>query len=309
MLSKKILFTLIALLGALFALVQSQNNDGSLIENWSYSGQMAVKSQPGMVVNGHEQALSNMYGSDSGFVQVPHFQGVLSPRFSNVDYGAHIKYNMPDKRNMGVPKHPLDYANMVDGRPVSHSRQHARESYAPSCAKGGMARNLSKARAPLPAGHSGSNYQQVYDALDGEEVSMGNELPVGSMSSLDGLGNNNQVVTFNNLTYTNKKSKLWGRGDMIRGDLAITPNQTGWFSVYPTINTDLNAGALNVMAGNNEGNAATLDLMYRASGGAQSTLAGVDVRSMRSSPQANMAQQNISSLSNSLGDLQVTAFP
>ena len=37
------------------------------------------------------------------------FQSSLSPRFSNVNYGANIRYNLPSYENMGVPNDPISY--------------------------------------------------------------------------------------------------------------------------------------------------------------------------------------------------------
>ena len=37
------------------------------------------------------------------FTIPPNYQSVLSPRFSNVGYGAHIRYNMPDMNELAVP--------------------------------------------------------------------------------------------------------------------------------------------------------------------------------------------------------------
>lgn len=46
---------------------------------------------------------------DSGpdFFQTPHFQGILSPRFSNTDYGPYIRTELPPYQAMGVPADPL----------------------------------------------------------------------------------------------------------------------------------------------------------------------------------------------------------
>ena len=41
------------------------------------------------------------------FFQVPNFQGILSPRFSNVNYGADLRSKFPNYNQMGVPQDPL----------------------------------------------------------------------------------------------------------------------------------------------------------------------------------------------------------
>jgi hypothetical protein len=41
------------------------------------------------------------------FFQVPNFQSILSPRFSNVNYGADLRTKFPNYNRMGVPQDPL----------------------------------------------------------------------------------------------------------------------------------------------------------------------------------------------------------
>lgn len=41
------------------------------------------------------------------FFQVPNFQGILSPRFSNVNYGPDLRTEFPNYNRMGVPQDPL----------------------------------------------------------------------------------------------------------------------------------------------------------------------------------------------------------
>lgn len=41
------------------------------------------------------------------FFQTPHFQGILSPRFSNVDYGPYIRTQLPPYDKMAVTADPL----------------------------------------------------------------------------------------------------------------------------------------------------------------------------------------------------------
>lgn len=42
------------------------------------------------------------------------YQSILPPRFSNVDYGADIRYNMPSASNLGSPSDPLMFQSLVD---------------------------------------------------------------------------------------------------------------------------------------------------------------------------------------------------
>lgn len=45
--------------------------------------------------------------STQDFFQVPNFQSILSPRFSNVNYGANLRTEFPNYNRMGVPQDPL----------------------------------------------------------------------------------------------------------------------------------------------------------------------------------------------------------
>jgi len=45
--------------------------------------------------------------NDQDFFQVPNFQGILSPRFSNVNYGPDLRTKFPNYNRMGVPQDPL----------------------------------------------------------------------------------------------------------------------------------------------------------------------------------------------------------
>lgn len=64
------------------------------------------------VNNNNNKAPKGSYGPRKGdFFQIPGtFQPILSPRFSNVDYGAMIRYNRPCNQFLGVPpNNPYSY--------------------------------------------------------------------------------------------------------------------------------------------------------------------------------------------------------
>ena len=85
--------------------------------------------------------------------------------------------------------------------------------------------------------------------------------------------------------------------DTFRGDLAIVPNQNGWFNVSAVPKQDLNPGAINVMAGNNNETSNALAELISATSG-DSTFAGV--------PMSSISQTQTGS---SLADVTVAAFP
>ena len=81
------------------------------------------------------------------------------------------------------------------------------------------------------------------------------DLPV-DMCNVNMMGSDSQPVVYDRLIYSNIKSKLRGRGDYIRGDLMITPDNMkcdggghpGWFQVSAKPNRDLNMGAMSMIA-------------------------------------------------------------
>jgi hypothetical protein len=170
------------------------------------------------------------------------------------------------------------------------------DSGVPSCGKGGYGLGKEVGGGyELPVGYTNGNYGDIYDSLtlDGQPAPIVSRpcqdsgcgadqrasLPIGTMSVTDSDGTEDQIVFANNLMYAaNAKDRLRAHSDYIRGDLPITPTSVGWFSVYPNINTALNPGALNVLGGgvNNDTNAKLIQLMMNSTGGAQTTLSGVD---------------------------------
>ena len=279
----------------------------------------------------------NAYSKGS-FVSTPQFQSVLAPRFSNLSYGADIRYNLPDRKNMGVPCHPLSYGDMAS-QPAenyvspqttesrnSESRA-SKENYNGSCAGGcsgdsgvvscgpggyGMGHRVAGGY-PLKPGYTAdggcltSNWQEVYDSLPHTDVET-EPLPIATMSSMDGAGNMQQVVVSERLYSVNQKNRNAGLADLIRGDLPITPCQTGWFSVSVNPATNLWGGALLAMNGDGSTNMATLDLMTKATAGAVSANGGVDMNEM---PSYRAMVQGSSVLGSSAGggDVVVTQFP
>lgn len=343
---------------ALTKLDIGQNENNKIKENFWNGIQFTAGAMPAArLPNGELSAIGGNYmapdmmGSGK-FVSTPAFQAVLSPRFSNVQYGANIKYNMPDRQNLGVPCEPLTFGSMAQEnylkqrtepmtsqannqiRNVPQGQQprgpienfDAKENYdcancgsgqcgsPASCGKGGYGLGHKVAGGyELPSGYAAGNYWDVYDSLPGDKV-MGGELPVGTMSTMDGAGNLNQVVMVQHIMPMNNKasSRLRSQGDPIRGDLAIVPCQSGWFSVYPNIARDVQEGAMNVLAGAGGGGESynkLMNLLVNASGGTQTALGGVDLAESLPEYNVNMATSMTTSLKNAMSDVQVSAFP
>ena len=225
------------------------------------------------------------------FFSVPgQYQAMLSPRMSGgVDYGANIRYNVPAYTNLAVPSDPLSMGNMATKE--NFSRKSTNE--VPS--------NL-RHKVGTPAGFAAGNYNEVstkgYESKNAYLNSQ-STLPVGTMSSINQLGEVEQPIIYDQLSYANRRSKLRSGGDPIRGDLPIIPMSGGWFvpSVDPQI--DLQSGAMNVMGGMmNETTSQLAQLIANASQGTASSVGGV-----------NMSNIYGTVLENGRGDVQITAYP
>lgn len=378
----KILVTVLGLAMAVVA-ISSFESHPKVEENWIGSISLKARAMPMVVTpSGDKVAIGGNYMAPSNlgsgaFVSVPSFQGILAPRFSNVDYGASIKYNMPDRKNMAVPCDPLTFGKMAqegfvqnrgnvvpkgselkyptdrqiagtDSQVPGQGRQtFSKEGYCgggqnfansvpsgsssgtglssgcesgscsfaasatPSCGKGGygMGHDVS-GDFSVPPGYTNGNFDEVSDSIPASAENLGSALPIGTMTTMDASGNTEQFVAMNQIMVGQTKSRLFNLGDMIRGDLAISPCQTGWFSVYPNISADLNAGAINVLTGTGgEANTKLMNLLVTASGGSRTTFGGVDLRESLPEYNTMMAGEQVTRLSNAMGDINVTAFP
>lgn len=218
------------------------------------------------------------------FISTPNFQSILAPRFDNNGYGANIRYNLPDMKNMASPASPLNFANM------------AKEGYVPSCSGyGGVA---SGGMPPASDPVNGVN------SPDTTYMGQGNSLPIGSMTTLSAAGDPQQVQVYERYMTANPRDRLFGRGDYIRGDLPVVPDKTGWFQVHPTVSTSLNPGALAVLGGiGNQTAQQMYSLVNRDSGGARKAIGGINLSDVKMQNSYNLG------LSNSIADVSVSAFP
>ena len=93
---------------------------------------------------------------------------------------------------------------------------------------------------------------------------------------MNGMPESEQPAIYNRLIYSNKKSRNYANGDFIRGDLPIAPNSGKWFvSSINNPETDLNQGAINIIAGaNNETARRTQALRNSFSSGTLKTVEG-----------------------------------
>lgn len=83
----------------------------------------------------------------------------------------------------------------------------------------------------------------------------GNDMPINDMCDVNVFGSEEQPIIYDRVMYSNMRSRLYGQGDFIRGDLHIEPDvykpgygAVNWFQVHPKPTKDLNRGALFVIA-------------------------------------------------------------
>lgn len=228
------------------------------------------------------------------FFQTPGFQGILSPRFSNVNYGPDLRTQLPGYDTTGVPADPL-------GGKVGGSFYAADSGCGPYNTTYQTERIASDSYNP--SSYANGNYKQALAAgIQADLLSDVENVPSGSFLTAD--GELKQPIIYDRYLYANRHSRLRAQGDPIRGDLPITPASGNWFtpSVHPNI--DLQAGAMNVMGGvNNETNHQLANLIYNTSGGGDTTIGGVDMTRM------NMSNSIFGATAAARGDVIMTSFP
>ena len=306
MLDGKLLTTLFGVLIAFMAVLKLKSSD----TNEGFLGMLpSMQYKLDREVGTHKGDLYSIPGT---------YQSILSPRFSNVDYGANIRYNLPSYQHQATPCDPLSMGQMasknynMQKNNMPKNGMQTKENYgcghcgggcgAAGCSAGGISQSFKSSTPATPGGWADGNYNEVLNASYGgsEFPSVQDSLvPVGDMTMINSVGETVQPIVYDRYIYANRNSRLRSQGDPIRGDLPIVPCSSGWFrpSVHPSI--DLQEGAMNVMGGiRNETSNALADLINTASGGGDSTIGGV-----------NMVNQFSGSLGAAQRDVSITAFP
>jgi hypothetical protein len=256
------------------------------------------------------------------FFQVPNFQGILSPRFSNVNYGPDLRTKFPNYNRMGVPQDPLqENANPPDplNYAIAEGIPKAQASLVEAFQGHGWqeSKHLGAPKIPLDphnpysAAYANGDYNQVINmavgaGADGWPTSTVAQLDQASFMTQD--GEMKQPIVYDRYMYANRNSRLRGQGDPIRGDLPIVPISGNWFipsaAAGNNVNQVLQQGAMNVLGGvNNETSNSLANLIYNSSGGTDTTIGGVDMA------QTNMSHQVYGAASAAMGDVQTTSFP
>ena len=333
MLDGKLIATLLGLVASI-AMIKKINDDEKTTEHWwgslpRVTTRADLVAKPAQPQYASSSAGGSMQGANKGDIfSIPGtYQAMLSPRFSNTQYGANISYNMPNYQNQAVPAGPLDFGSMASSSyyrsPGTREdfRQPVVENYPcqGNCSGGCTVVGCGKGGAPCPsdfrtstpispAGYADGNYNQVANEVYSQFPDAGNELPVGDMTTMTSSGQEINSIVYDRPMYAMPKSRLFANSDYIRGDLAIIPHETGWFRPSVTPNIDLNPGALAVMGGiNNDSAKDTASLIYQASSGGQSTLGGVNMKSYFN--KVNMNNQYQGAYSAAGRDVEFTSFP
>jgi len=263
-------------------------------------------------IPGSSNMNSTKHSDTSNFFQVPSFQSVLSPRFSNVDYGPNLRTNLPTMNHLAVPQDPLN-SN------ITNASQGRRVHFAVSDAAEGVTAINPHNSETSSQGYTNGNYKELL----GKVTSLGatNGWPTSTLSVNDSDsfltpdGEMKQPIIYDRYMYANRNSRLRGQGDPIRGDLPIAPINGNWFipsGAFEGPNVVLQAGALNVMGGvKNETSNELANLIYKSSGGGDTTIGGIDLTTTNipSGPQLSMAHNVYGTTSAAGGDVQMTAFP
>jgi hypothetical protein len=297
MLDNKFLVILISLVLAVFALCNMNLNKSPDV----YEG---LGMLPSFVTKVDVTAAASRSAANKGaFFSVPGtYQAMLSPRFSNIQYGADIRYNMPSYANQAVPHDALSFGDMAK---ANYSRENFDSSEGvPSCYKGGVPKEFHTGAPLTPAGYADGNYNEVLDAAysDSSAPEITSMIPVGDMTTINALGETVMPIVYDRYIYANRSNWLRSRGDKIRGDLPIVPCGDGWFRPSVQPNIDLEQGALAVLGGqfNEQGNSLA-DLVYATSGNSQTAISGINM--------VNQSNQFTGTTLAGQRDVQISAFP
>jgi hypothetical protein len=203
-----------------------------IIENWGGLPARSVSVEQVVQVEdkcrkggeGAQQAMGVEGASvSSDFVLAPpSMQAALAPRFGNVGVAAAVSHNLPAQQAMGIPSNPLTYGGSKEN--------YEDERYEPIS---------QAARVPVAQ-------QQAQAMADMGMIKARNQPNI----TVDTECGPASVTVYDRLVFANQKSRLYGQGDPIRGDIGcIVPIKDAWFRPSVRPNIDLRAGALSVMGG------------------------------------------------------------
>jgi Family of unknown function (DUF5850) len=327
MFDNKFLVTLIGLIVAVAAINIKTKDDDDIKEEFGMLPSFQAKVDVVAAQNSKSAAKGDFYSVPGTY------QAMLSPRFSNTDYGANIRYNMPSRQNQANPVNPLTFSKLVGNNAQNYvGSENVRENFSntnggpANCGKGGVSQSYMGSAPIAPADYANGNYNEILNKAysDSSFPASASSLPVSDMTQLSAGEKNGMPapVVYDRFIYANRNSRLRSQGDPIRGDLAVVPAQGGWFRPSVQPNIDLQQGAMNVMGGTTNDTANSIsNLIYTTSGNSQSVIGGVDLDKAQLNVAANVASgynpvksmqmnnQYAGGLSANQTDINVTSFP
>jgi hypothetical protein len=242
--------------------VQSKNSVNSLINSYSVTQE------------NFEKERSDRAGPPV-YTVAGTYQSDISPRFNSLGLNSYVKYNLPpENEQASYPNDPLTISQNVPQNPTITPLQ--------------LANMIEKPQIKEDYQSCQSASQKEYNDMNQKLIDQGaevvNKLPVQNMSQST-MGQDKPDVYYNTDRYifALQKSRLYGLADPIRGDLPVipcnpesNPYSNVWFRPSNNPSRDLNAGAINIIAGS--GNTSqTYELMARDAGGAKSVINGMNV--------------------------------
>lgn len=253
----------------------------------------------GLGVSFKAKADPELRGESGYFYSVPpNLQAALAPRFSGTaSYGPYLNQQMPSRNMQGVPVNPLTYQNTIKKCNASSVENYDGSGMGDL---NGIKRcnAVSENFETVPPDFSAANYGASEAKLQARQNLIVNDmLPEMSAEASASVA---QPIIYDRLIYANQRSRLYGLGDPIRGDLPIVPYSGDWFRPSVQPNIDLRDGAMMAMGGQDNQTARnTMALMRQSSGNSLSTFAGAPV----------MATQTNIGYSAAGADVIATAFP
>lgn len=276
----------------------------SIVEHFGLNPSFTVSTQKEMVISGSAAgsrgaARAMGLGGDKVYqgemMTAPvSLQAAVSPRFDGTnDYGASIRYNMPAMQNMGVPANPLTYGpSQMLNAPVMG------DSPKGGCSKEGY--EDMESFEPISSS-AAQRFEQAQALADEGIVKSAN--PEMTLETANGPVS---VTVYDRLMYSTSKSRLYGQGDPIRGDIGcIVPVKDQWFRPSVRPNVDLRPGALTIMGGIENDTNNELRALQNL------TSAGVSERTTDAYAQSvapGLAQKSMGAAGAAYTDIQVGAF-
>ena len=229
------------------------------------AGQMAAAS-PAMIQAAQAQAASSM---PAGIQAAPNFQSAPPPRIFGGQIPASVSLKLPANKNMAFSASPFASQQHGTSRAAVQSRlgNSVIEGFQAFQGNGG-------------GGNGQSQMNKTQPSLLPTSALAGGAAAIAASGDGNAFDAGDQPVMFDRNIFANIVGRNFNQGDYIRGDLAIAPNNSGWFQVSANPSIDLQPGALAVLGGTfNEQGQSIASLVNMASGGTKTAISGVNMSS------------------------------